>query len=101
MRWSAAAVVTLALGLACSGLPGMSGGDAYDNVGACLRYVEAYNALDCIPEPLKPEDRCPESLAMSPCDLSDYFECMVDAAKCTEGSPDLGGQAACGTPTCN
>lgn len=99
MRWTAAAVTTLALGLACSGLP--TSGDGYDNVGACLGFVEAYNALDCIPEPLKPEDRCPESLAMSPCDLSDHYECMAEAARCSEGSPDLGGQARCGAPTCN
>jgi hypothetical protein len=86
----AAGLSVLGFGLACSGMeiPGMGGGaSAFDNVGACKRYVEA--------------DNCPETLNRTPCDLATYYDCMAGAVKCNGEIPDLSGTQACGAPTCN
>jgi hypothetical protein len=106
-----AALCVLGFGLACSGMevPGMEGdgggggggGGDYDNVGACKRYVEAYNNAACIPVDLNATDNCPDSLNQTPCDLAKYYDCMASAVKCNGDMPDLTGFSACGSPTCN
>ena len=103
---AAAAVLVLGFGLACSGMeiPGMDGaggGGSYDNVGACKRYVDAYNNAACIPTDLDVAQNCPDTLNQTPCDLAAYYDCMASAVKCNGDMPDLGGFQACGSPTCN
>ena len=100
----AAGLSVLGFGLACSGMeiPGMGGGaSAFDNVGACKRYVAAYNNATCMPMDLVEADNCPETLNRTPCDLATYYDCMAAAVKCNGEIPDLSGTQACGAPTCN
>lgn len=98
-----AAVFSLGFGLACSGLPtsvGGLGGGSFDNVGACKRYVEAYNSAECLPVDLDANDLCVDALNITPCDLSSYYDCMAAAVKCKDGLPDIAGQVDCKMPTC-
>ncbi len=85
----------LLTGLACGG------GSSFDNVGACKRYVEAMNGLECYPAELDADQMCQPSLDMTPCDLATYYDCMATGAGCKDGIYDASKQADCGAPTCN
>lgn len=86
--------------LACGGagdLGGMSSGA--DNVAACKTYLEAYNALECVPKEAKLSDSiCPDNLNMTPIDMTEYYTCMAENSKCNGDIPDLAGQANCKAP---
>ncbi|MEZ4240072.1 MAG: hypothetical protein R3F59_28770 [Myxococcota bacterium] len=100
-RVGIAAAVVLGLGLACSGMDLPSGGGSSANVEACKQYVEAFNGAACNQVDLNAADLCPDTLNMSPCDLSPYYKCMADAVKCNGDFLDISGQANCSMPTCN
>ena len=94
----AVAAPTLFFALACSGMPAMG---SYENVSACKQYVDAFNKLDCLPDSAKlaADDMCPDALDMSPVDMTEYYTCLADNAKCNGKIPDLGGQADCKPPS--
>ena len=56
----------------------------------------ACNAID-----LNAADLCPDTLDMSPCDMSPYYKCMADAVKCNGDFLDISGQSNCTMPSCN
>ena len=70
------------------------------NAAACKSYVEAMNA--CMPEGAKmnADQTCPSTLDMAGAlDMSGYYKCMADNAKCSGGIPDVSGQMNCTMPT--
>lgn len=88
-----AGLPVLGFTLACSGMA--TGGN--DNVTPCKEYVKHYNSLECIPDSAKfvPDEYCPEALNMSPKDLTPFYECQKENAKCDGKTPDLGGMSKC------
>ncbi|MEQ1568693.1 MAG: hypothetical protein ABMA64_23850 [Myxococcota bacterium] len=101
-----AVAVTVAFGLACSGMnlpiPGApGGGGGAGNADACKKYVEAFNNAACSAVDLSAADVCPENLNLTPCDMSAYYGCMADSVKCNGEFLDVSGQANCAAPTCN
>ena len=84
--------------LACGGGGSVGGGSG--NAAACKNYIEAYNAMSCIPGATKLDAAtiCPDNLDMSPIDMSEYYNCMAAASKCNGDMPDLAGQADCKMP---
>lgn len=102
--WIAVAVPTVGALLACSGvsLP-LSLGVSYDNVTPCRAYVDAHNALECVPEhkALSPEDNCGPALDLYPCDLTEHYACLTAGLACTGGTIDVSGQKVCGDRSCD
>ena len=75
-----------------------SGGGGGGNYDACVAYVEKYNGLSCIKNAgvtLPAADTCPKELDQSPVDMTAYYKCLADAAKCNGDIPDLMGAANC------
>lgn len=101
MKVAFAAAVTLGVGLACSGMDLPTGGGAHKNVAACKGYVEAFNGAACNAIDLNAADLCPDTLDMSPCDMSPYYECMANAVKCNGDFLDISEQSNCSMPACN
>jgi hypothetical protein len=101
MKVGIAAAVALGFGLACSGMDLPTGGGSHANVAACNQYVDAFNNAACNAVDLNAGDLCPETLDMSPCDMSPYYQCMAEAVKCNGDFLDISGQANCSMPTCN
>ena len=93
----ATVATTVGFILACSGIPTAS----YENQAACKKWVEAQNKLRCIPKgaKLKADDICPATLDQTPLDMTSYYECMGENAKCKGKVPDLGGQGDCKMPS--
>ncbi len=89
-----ASFVVISLG--CGGMGGMGGGGGYENQKACKGYVEKQNGLKCMKDvQLNADDMCPESLDLTPKDMTPYYECMRKNAKCNGKLPDLAGQSEC------
>ena len=88
--------------LACSGVRLPITG-RWDNVEACRRYVDAYNALECVSDhdALSPGDNCPAVLDSFPCDLTEHYACMIPRTVCSDGRVDVSGHLECGDRSCN
>ena|SRR5688572_23138514 len=95
------AAVSVAFGLACSGMNVPGGGGSYANVEACKKYVEVFNNAACSTVDLAEADVCPANLDLSPCDMATYYTCMAEAVKCNGEFLDVSGQANCAAPNCN
>ena len=81
-------------------LAACGGGGGYANQAACKSYVETQNGLDCMKSVQQDADQtCPAMLDQSPVDMTEYYKCLEDNAKCNGDIPDLGGQASCTMPT--
>ena len=88
------AMVCVGVALGCAGM-GMGGG-GHANAAACKKYIEAQNALPCMKmAPVDAAMMCPDSLDLTPADMTEYYGCMEKAAKCNGDIPDLAGQASC------
>ncbi|HHO49859.1 MAG TPA: hypothetical protein ENK18_03075 [Deltaproteobacteria bacterium] len=102
--WIITAVPIVGSLLACSGvsLP-LSLRVSYDNVTPCQAYVDAYNALECVPEhkALSREDNCGPSLDLYPCDLAEHYSCLSAGLACEGGQVDVSGQSVCGDRSCD
>ena len=78
------------------------GGSGGGNAQACKDlYVAKYNGLDCLPASvqLKPDEICPDTLNISPIDMTSYYECMGNATVCKDGIMDASAIADCKMPT--
>lgn len=90
---AAVSAPTILFLLSCSGMVPTS---AYDNVGACKKYVAHFNELKCTKDiKLVEADFCPAALDMNPSDMAPFYECLTSNAKCNAKIPDLAGQADC------
>ncbi|MCB9675451.1 MAG: hypothetical protein H6737_10070 [Alphaproteobacteria bacterium] len=95
-RWITVGAATTAIifSLACGG------GGGYANQAACKSYIEKQNGLPCMKmATVDAGQMCPDQLDMSPIDMTEYYGCMEENAKCNGDIPDLGGQANCSMPT--
>ncbi|MEZ4320237.1 MAG: hypothetical protein R3F61_22350 [Myxococcota bacterium] len=76
------------------------GGGSFANQAACKSYIEAQNALPCMKMAQTDASQiCPDQLDMSPVDMTEYYGCLEENAKCNGDIPDLAGQANCSMPT--
>jgi hypothetical protein len=78
------------------GMGGMTGHAA--NEPACRKYIEAFNALDCMGTTMDADQVC-GSVGMSPIDMTGYYECMAKGYACKDGLPDTTGAQACTMPS--
>lgn len=72
-------------------------GGGAGNAEACRNYVETQNALPCMQKAnvvLEYDTMC-GAVADSPLDMSKFYTCMAENAKCDGDTPDLAGQADC------
>lgn len=72
---------------------------ASGNIEGCMRWIEAFNALECMPEAarISPEVNCPESLSKA-CDQRAFWNCMLDKTRCEDGRPTRPDPSECPPP---
>ena len=94
---SCIAAVTFA---AVSGLLFAAGCGGTDNVATCQAYVDKINTLDCLGG-VKFTFDC-SVYDQTDCDISDYFTCLTNDTKCTDGALDQSTAGECvSKATCN
>lgn len=67
------------------------------NAEACRNYIETQNALPCMSKAgivLEYDTIC-GTTADSPLDMTGFYNCMAENAKCNGDIPDLAGQGDC------
>lgn len=71
------------------------------NEPACRAYIEAYNALDCLPAEAKLNaDNTCGMVGMSSTDMTGYYECLAKGYSCNEqGFLDASGATECSLPS--
>ena len=77
---------------------GMPSGHAA-NEPACRKYVENYNALDCMGDSKLDPDAICGSVGMTTTDMTGYYECMAEGYKCVDGLPNAEAATKCELPS--
>jgi len=74
-------------------------GGSAGNVAACEAWVAHSNNLPCYPVDFDAAEMCPQSLDMTPIDMSSYYQCMIEGSRCNGDISDMADAGSCSMPT--